>query len=283
MVRLMIVDDHEVVRMGLRAALDVEPDFTVVAEAANGREARSEGARTADIVVDGRADGGHGWHRGVPRGARRVAGDEGADHSRRSPRRKRWWRRCSPARRYVLKSIARARLLEALRAIVAADESLLDSKVTKGLLEKLMAARAAPDDDGELTAREREVLVLIADGATNKEDRGEARRERQHRPQPRQPHPLEARLLPPLEAAAYAVKKGMVRRTSSAAKHWKKKNRRLTPQNEEVNRQQGVMRGGLRLAGVGGVAARSYLCGGPALLPGGRGAALSGCGSSISP
>ena len=39
--RLMIVDDHEVVRMGLRAAIEVEPDFTVVAEAANGREARS--------------------------------------------------------------------------------------------------------------------------------------------------------------------------------------------------------------------------------------------------
>ena len=37
--RLMIVDDHEGVRMGLRAALEVEPDFAVVAEAANGREA----------------------------------------------------------------------------------------------------------------------------------------------------------------------------------------------------------------------------------------------------
>ena len=47
--------------------------------------------------------------------------------------------------------------------------SLLDSKVTKSVLEKLVGMQAKPGDDENLTAREREVLVLIADGATNKE------------------------------------------------------------------------------------------------------------------
>jgi len=57
--RLMIVDDHEVVRMGLRAALDIEPDFTVVAEAGNGKEAIEKArAHQPDIVLmDVRMDG----------------------------------------------------------------------------------------------------------------------------------------------------------------------------------------------------------------------------------
>ena len=48
-------------------------------------------------------------------------------------------------------------------------ESLLDSKVTKGVLEKLVGMQRPADDGDDLTAREREVLVLIAEGATNKE------------------------------------------------------------------------------------------------------------------
>ena len=57
--RLMIVDDHEVVRMGLRAALDVEPDFTVVAEAANGKEAieKARAHRPDIVLMDVRMDG----------------------------------------------------------------------------------------------------------------------------------------------------------------------------------------------------------------------------------
>src|SRR5262249_13576712 len=71
---------------------------------------------------------------------------------------------------YVLKNVARARLLEALRS-VARGESLLDSKVTKGVLEKLVGMHTSPsvETDDVLTEREREVLALIADGATNKE------------------------------------------------------------------------------------------------------------------
>ena len=71
---------------------------------------------------------------------------------------------------YVLKNVARARLLEALRS-VARGESLLDSKVTKSIVEKLMSGANKPPraEEDNLTEREREVLALIADGATNKE------------------------------------------------------------------------------------------------------------------
>ena len=111
---------------------------------------------------------------------------------------------------YVVKNVARARLLEALRS-VARGETLLDSKVTRGVVDKLIGAHAqACDEDDELTAREREVLVLVAQGATNKEIAAKlvvsdntARNHVSH-------------ILAKLgfsrrsEAAAYAVKKGLV-------------------------------------------------------------------------
>ena len=57
--RLMIVDDHEVVRMGLKAALDIEPDFTVVAEASNGKDAieKARSHQPEIVLMDVRMDG----------------------------------------------------------------------------------------------------------------------------------------------------------------------------------------------------------------------------------
>ena len=168
--RLMIVDDHEVVRMGLKAALEVEDDFTVVAEAGNGREAIEKAkAHQPDIVLmDVRMDGG-------------MDGIEACREIRNDLANTRVLMLTSYAEEetvvaallagaagYVLKNVARARLLEALRS-VARGESLLDSKVTRSVLEKLVSGKVKPDDGPELTAREKEVLVLIAEGATNKE------------------------------------------------------------------------------------------------------------------
>ena len=212
--RLMIVDDHEVVRMGLRAALDVEPDFTVVAEASNGQEAieKARAHRPDIVLMDVRMEG--------------IDGIEACRELRSELPDTRVLMLTSFAEEetvvaallagaagYVLKNVARARLLEALRS-VARGESLLDSRVTRGVVEKLVASRAASaagDDDGELTAREREVLILIADGATNKEiaaklvvSENTARNHVSH-------------ILGKLgfsrrsEAAAYAVKKGLVK------------------------------------------------------------------------
>ncbi|HEX5478503.1 MAG TPA: response regulator transcription factor, partial [Dehalococcoidia bacterium] len=154
--RLMIVDDHEVVRMGLRAALEVEPDFTVVAEAANGREAIEKAkAHQPDIVLmDVRMEG--------------MGGIEACREIRSEMPETKVLMLTSFAEEetvvaallagaagYVLKNVARARLLEALRS-VARGETLLDSKVTRGVVDKLIGAHAqASDEDGELTARER--------------------------------------------------------------------------------------------------------------------------------
>jgi DNA-binding NarL/FixJ family response regulator len=210
--RLMIVDDHEVVRMGLRAALEVEPDFTVVAEAGSGKDALAQArAYQPDIVLmDVRMDGGtdgieacRDIRSELP--ATKVlmltsfAEEETVVASL-----------LAGAAGYVLKNVARARLLEALRS-VARGESLLDSKVTKGVLEKLVGMHKQPGEDDDLTAREREVLALIADGATNKEiaatlvvSENTARNHVSH-------------ILSKLgfsrrsEAAAYAVKKGLTK------------------------------------------------------------------------
>jgi DNA-binding NarL/FixJ family response regulator len=215
--RLMIVDDHEVVRMGLRAALEVEPDFTVVAEAANGAEAieKARAHRPDIVLMDVRMDGMDGIE------ACREVRSELPDTkvlmlTSFAEEETVVAALLAGAAGYVLKNVARARLLEALRS-VARGESMLDSHVMKGVLDKLIAAHppgphgAGHDDTGDLTAREREVLALIAEGATNKEiaaklvvSENTARNHVSH-------------ILSKLgfsrrsEAAAYAVKKGLVK------------------------------------------------------------------------
>lgn len=210
--RLMIVDDHEVVRMGLKAALDIEPDFTVVAEASNGKDAieKARSHQPEIVLMDVRMDG--------------MDGIEACREIRSEFPQIRVLMLTSFAEEetvvsallagaagYVLKNVARSRLLEALRS-VARGESMLDSKVTKGVLEKLVARREAKaEQDDELTPREREVLTLIAEGATNKEiaaklvvSENTARNHVSH-------------ILSKLgfsrrsEAAAYAVRKGLVK------------------------------------------------------------------------
>jgi DNA-binding NarL/FixJ family response regulator len=207
----MIVDDHEVVRMGLRAALEIEDDFTVVAEAGTGKEAIDKArAHQPDIVLmDVRMDGMDGIE-----ACREIRSELPATRvlmlTSFAEEETVVAALLAGAAGYVLKNVARSRLLEALRS-VARGESLLDSKVTKSVLERLVGMQAKPDDHDELTAREREVLVLIADGATNKEiasklvvSENTARNHVSH-------------ILSKLgfsrrsEAAAYAVRKGLVK------------------------------------------------------------------------
>lgn len=209
--RLMIVDDHEVVRMGLKAALEVEDDFIVVAEAGNGKDAidRARAHQPDIVLMDVRMDGMDGIEacreiRNELPGTRVLMLTSFAEEETVVAA------VLAGAAGYVLKNVARARLLDSLRA-VARGESLLDSKVTRSVFEKLVARDGKKDERDVLTDREREVLVLIADGATNKEiaarlvvSENTARNHVSH-------------ILSKLgfsrrsEAAAYAVKKGLVK------------------------------------------------------------------------
>jgi DNA-binding NarL/FixJ family response regulator len=166
--KLMIVDDHEVVRMGLRAALEIEDDFTVVAEASDGQQAidRARVQKPDIILMDVRMDGMDGIEacREIRSEFPEIkvlmltsfAEEETVVAAL-----------LAGAAGYVLKNVARSRLLESLRS-VARGESLLDSAVTRNVLDKLMTGKPKKDEDN-LTDREREVLALIAEGATNKE------------------------------------------------------------------------------------------------------------------
>jgi DNA-binding NarL/FixJ family response regulator len=210
--RLMIVDDHEVVRMGLKAALEIEEDFTVVAEAGNGQDAidRAKVQRPDIVLMDVRMEGMDGIEAcreirsELPQTKVLMLTSFAEEETVVAAL-------LAGAAGYVLKNVARARLLEALRS-VARGESLLDSKLTKTVLEKLMSGGGAKkDEESVLTDREREVLVLIAEGATNKEiasklvvSENTARNHVSH-------------ILGKLgfsrrsEAAAYAVRKGLVK------------------------------------------------------------------------
>lgn len=158
--KVLIVDDHPMMRAGLRATLDLEGDMDVVAEAESAEAALREATATQPDVVlmDVRMPGADGIQAcqalrdQVPKAkvvmASIVAGAAG----------------------YLLKNTGRAELLRGIRA-VAAGESLLDPSVTAQVLKRLkeLDEKERQRDAEMLSPREREVLTLVAAGRTNKE------------------------------------------------------------------------------------------------------------------
>jgi DNA-binding NarL/FixJ family response regulator len=169
--RILVVDDHEVVRQGLVALLDRRDAFEVVAQAGTVAEAIAEAARfEPDVVVmDVRLPDGSGIEacREI-RGARpqtRVImltsyPDEEAVLSAI----------IAGAAGYLLKQIRGRDLVAALEA-VGRGESLLDPAVTERVLQRVRTAASggAADELSELTSQERKILMLVAEGQTNKE------------------------------------------------------------------------------------------------------------------
>jgi two-component system, NarL family, response regulator DevR len=169
--RLLVVDDHEVVRRGLVSLLDRREQFQVVAEAGTSAEAVAQARRfRPDIVLlDIRLPDASGIE------ACRLLRDE-------FPGLRVVFLTSSPdeidvlaavvsgARGYVLKQTRSATLVRTLEA-VGRGESLFDPSVTGMVLERIrrIASGADPAEGVNLTAREREILPLIAAGHTNKE------------------------------------------------------------------------------------------------------------------
>jgi DNA-binding NarL/FixJ family response regulator len=147
MTRILIADDHEVVRAGLRALLSEQPNWQVVAEAADGKEAVAQVLKTApDVAI-------------VDYSLPLLNGVEVTRQIRkRSPDMLR-----AGALGYVLKS-------EAHRLLLAAVETVAEHKpfFTGMVSETLRQAFLTKGGDSPLTARERSVVQLIAEGHSNK-------------------------------------------------------------------------------------------------------------------
>jgi two-component system, NarL family, response regulator DevR len=169
--RVVLVDDHEVVRNGIKALLEETPDVRVVGEAGTVKDAiaRVEWARPDVVIMDVRLPDGSGIEATREIRARlpktqvlmltTFADDEALFASI-----------MAGAAGYVLKQIRGADLVRAVQT-VGSGQSLLDPAVTKGVLDRLRKGKHLLKDErlARLSAQEERILEMIADGKTNRE------------------------------------------------------------------------------------------------------------------
>jgi len=169
--RILLVDDHEVVRLGLKALLDHHPNFEVIAEAGTAREAieRNEEFRPDVIVMDIRLPGGSGIEAcqeivdKYPESKVIMLTSYAEDEMLFSAIR-------AGAAGYVLKQIGGEDLVRAIEA-VGRGEALLDPAVTQRIFQEVR--KAAREEEASafsaLTQQEKHVLLLVSEGRTNRE------------------------------------------------------------------------------------------------------------------
>jgi len=174
-IRIVVADDHHVVRTGFAALLGTQPDFTVVGTACDGTEAVQVCRELSPDVVlmDVRMPGMDGIE-----ATRLLAGPAGEgprvlilttfdlDHYVYDAL-------CAGASGFLLKDVTAERLFDAVR-VVAAGEALLAPAVTRRLISEFARLRPRPDAPSAaaltaLTPRETEVLRLVAAGLSNPE------------------------------------------------------------------------------------------------------------------
>jgi DNA-binding NarL/FixJ family response regulator len=170
-IRILLVDDHDIVRLGLMALLKSQPDMEVAGEAGTA----SEGVKLAEklmpdvVLMDIRLPGGGGIDACQQITSRfpscivvmltSFADDELVVRAIRAG-----------AMGYVLKQVGNAELLRAIRA-AARGEALLDPSTTTRLLSRLRETERKADEDAfrDISEREMDVLVHLAKGKTNAE------------------------------------------------------------------------------------------------------------------
>ena len=167
-----LMDDHEVVRQGVRALLESAGDITVIGEASNAAEAiaRIPALRPDVAILDVRVPDGNGIE--VCREVRSRIGTHCLMLTSYSDDEALFEAIMAGASGYVLKQVRGTELLTAVKR-VAAGESLLDPAITGRVLNRL---RPHSDEDprlARLTPQERRILHLIADGMTNRQIAGE--------------------------------------------------------------------------------------------------------------
>jgi DNA-binding NarL/FixJ family response regulator len=174
-IRIVVADDHEVVRTGFAALLDTQPDFTVVGTASDGAEAVSVARelRPDVVLMDVRMPSTDGIE-----ATRQLAGS-GPD----GPRililttfdldEYVYDALCAGASGFLLKDVTAEHLFDAVR-VIAAGEALLAPTVTRRLISEFALMRPKADAYSAaalaaLTPRETQVLRLVAEGLSNQE------------------------------------------------------------------------------------------------------------------
>ena len=197
MIRVLLADDQALVRAGFRMIIDAQPDMTVVAEAADGNDALEQARheRPDVILMDIRMpgiDGIEATRRLIASGcAARILMlttfdlDEYLYEAMRAG-----------ASGFLLKTAPPRQLVAAIRDITGGD-TLVAPAITRRLVEEFVHRprpdTTAPTALSRLTPRELEVLKLIAKGLSNAELAQTLYRQRNHRQDPRRPHPQQAR------------------------------------------------------------------------------------------
>ena len=165
MISIVLVDDHPIVRQGLTSALEDEPDFAVVGAVGSAEEALDlVAARRPEVVLLDLELPGVGGVEAIPRLLAASPGlavlvftayqtDERVIGAVRAG-----------ARGYLLKGATTAEIASAIRTVAAGGSAL-----EPGVAARLIAAVRSPQASGRLTARERDVLRLVADGLPGKQ------------------------------------------------------------------------------------------------------------------
>ncbi len=168
--RILLADDHAVVRRGLRLVLDSEPDLEVVAEVGDGAEAVERGLQDdVDLaILDVTMPRMTGLHAAAELGRRRpelrvliLSMHDNEQYLFEALR--------AGASGYVLKSVADRDLVEACRATMRGEPFLYPGAVTALIRDHLERARAGDVAPDPLSPRETEIVKLVAEGHTSRE------------------------------------------------------------------------------------------------------------------